>query len=148
MLWRLLDKLLLSSSSPCMYWQWGKSISTMPHCSWSVWWSFSTRGHTATYLQGYHKTKALLNGYSREDFLNLPRADKNSTEYWQIKMWKMAMILSFHLNTQFAPLIGCRIIQLSSESGWSPDSAFGLYAFAHALICVLEDVEEGHFWYV
>lgn len=94
------------------------------------------------------KTKALLNGYSREDFLNLPRVDKNSTEYWQIKMWKMAMILSFHLNTQFAPLIGCRIIQLSSEYGWSPDSAFGLYAFAHALICVLEDVEEGYFWYV
>ena len=92
------------------------------------------------------KTKALLDKYSNEDFRSLPTLDKHSTKYWQIKMWKLAMLLSFHLNTMFAPLIGARIITISSESGWCDDSAFGLFSHAHSLICVLEDVEDGYYW--
>lgn len=92
------------------------------------------------------KTKALLDRFSNEDFLSLPILDKQSTKFWQIKMWKLAMILSFHLNTMFAPLIGARILQISSESGWCADSAFGLFSHGHSLICVLEDFEEGYYW--
>lgn len=92
------------------------------------------------------KTKALLNNYSRDDFLRLPRLDKFSTKYWQIKMWKMAMILSFHLNLNVAPLIGAKIIQLSAESGWCEHSAIGLYSFGHALITMMQNIEEGYIW--
>lgn len=92
-------------------------------------------------------TKALLDGYKREDFLILPRLDKRSKKFWHIKMWKMAMLLSFHLNTSFAPMIAAKIIQLSAECGWCADySAFGLYSFGHSLISITQNIEDGYFW--
>lgn len=69
-----------------------------------------------------------------------------STGKSRFKMWKMAMILSFHLNLNVVPLIGAKIIQLSAESGWCDDSTIGLYLFGHALITMMQNVEEGYIW--
>ena len=94
------------------------------------------------------KTKVLLSNYSMDDLVSFPKLEKRSIKYWQIKMWKLAMFLSLHLNNMCMPLIGAKIVQISIACGWCQDSAYGLFSHGQSLISVMKNIEEGYYWYV
>jgi predicted ATPase len=91
------------------------------------------------------KTEAALANFPRLGTLALPPLT-DPMKQWLLKTMSSTMLMLFSTKTEFAPLIGCRMVQKSVEyNGWCSDSAFGLYCFGQALLRS-HKVDDGCFW--
>ena len=91
------------------------------------------------------ETKDVLSKYSKDDFLNLPTLDV-PIKSWAIEFMQIACRVLFCQKAEYIPLMACRIVKISAAHGWSPSSAYGLITFGHALISVMNAIDEGHYW--
>eukprot|EP01082_Thalassiosira_pseudonana_P010602 g9555.t1 g9555 contig37:239603-242777(+) len=90
-------------------------------------------------------TKKLLESYTKEDILALPR----TPVMLKCKVMKMINAISsflFVASPRHLPLLSCRMVKLSLKHGLCPDSAIGFALFAHSLGSVLRDIERGYHW--
>ena len=90
-------------------------------------------------------TKRLLNNLTLESILDSPKLT-DEKKLWAIKFMNNFSGPLFISKYQMAPLIACRMVQLSSQYGYCSESSFGLYGYGQAQISVFEDVDEGYRW--
>eukprot|EP00569_Conticribra_weissflogii_P000722 CAMPEP_0171357828 /NCGR_PEP_ID=MMETSP0878-20121228/46434_1 /TAXON_ID=67004 /ORGANISM="Thalassiosira weissflogii, Strain CCMP1336" /LENGTH=1324 /DNA_ID=CAMNT_0011863881 /DNA_START=50 /DNA_END=4024 /DNA_ORIENTATION=+ len=90
-------------------------------------------------------TKALLSTYTIEMILNAPKL-RDERKQWAIKIMDNISPFLFQINPVYLPIFGCRTVHISLSHGFCRDSWFGFLSYAHSVVSILADIDEGYRW--
>lgn len=88
-------------------------------------------------------TQQLLDGYSKEDIVGIPRL-KDEKKQWAVKLMAFLMPYAFMVSPRHLPILANRIINILLKHGACQDSAFGVSAYSLCVISILHDIEAGY----
>lgn len=88
-------------------------------------------------------TQQLLDGYSKEDIVGVPRL-KDEKKQWAVKLMEFSLACAFMLSPRLLPILANRIINILVKDGACKESAFGFSAHSLCLIIIRRDIEAGY----
>ena len=88
-------------------------------------------------------TRAELQGYTKEVLICAPHLN-NRRLHWAMKLMAYAMPYVYMIKPRLMSLIACRMINISTKSGWCSEAAFALHSYGFCLVATLGDIEGGY----
>jgi predicted ATPase len=88
-------------------------------------------------------TKQMLDGYSKEDIVSLPRL-KDEKKQWAVKLMSFITPSAFMASPRHLPILANRIINILLTQGSCKEAAFGLSNYSLCAISILHDIEAGY----
>ncbi|KAL7453012.1 hypothetical protein ACHAWC_004717 [Mediolabrus comicus] len=88
-------------------------------------------------------TKQMLDGYSKEDIVSLPRL-KDEKKQWAVKLMSFITPYAFMASPRHLPILANRIINILLTQGSCKEAAFGLSNYSLCAISILHDIEAGY----
>ena len=88
-------------------------------------------------------TQRLLDGYSKEDIVGVPRL-KDEKKQWAVKLMDFLTPCVFMMSPRLLPILANHMINILVKDGACKESAFGLSNYSLCLITLRHDYEAGY----